>query len=101
MRRATTILGTAHFFDWSAREWTGSDFAEATSPEAQRFYNFLCIAYGADPVLFANLQNSGVLPKYRRSSVAREYLQERTAFDLRLMPYIDPDLLVKARARSW
>ena len=97
----TTILGTAHFFDWSNRKWTGSDFAEATSPEAQRFYNFLCIAYGADPVLFANLKDSGALPKYRLVQCPREYLQERTAFDLRLMPYIDPDLLVKARARSW
>jgi len=25
----------------------------------------------------------------------------RKAFDLRLMPFIDPDLLVKARARTW
>jgi hypothetical protein len=97
----TTILGTARFFEWSNRKWTGSDFAEATSPEAQRFYNFLCIAYGADPVLFANLSTSGALPKYRQVQCPREYLQERTAFDLRLMPYIDPDLLVKARARSW
>ena len=97
----TTILGTARFFDWSNRTWSGSDFAEARSPEAQRFYNFLCIAYGADPVLFAKLKDSGVLPKYRLAQCPREYLQERTAFDLRLMPYIDPDLLVKARARAW
>jgi hypothetical protein len=97
----TTILGTARFFDWSNRKWTGSDFAEATSPEAQRFYNFLCIAYGADPVLFANLSTSGALPKYRQVQCPREYLQERTAFDLRLMPYVDPDLFVKARARAW
>jgi hypothetical protein len=97
----TTILGTADFFQWSARKWTGSDFAAPTSPEAQRFYNFLCIAYGADPVLFAYLATSEVLPKYRSVQCSREYQQERTAFDLRLMPYIDPDLLVKARARSW
>ena len=52
-------------------------------------------------VLFANLSTSGALPKYRQVQCPREYLQERTAFDLRLMPYIDPDLLVKARARAW
>jgi len=97
----TTILGTANFFNWSARKWTGSDFAETTSPEAQRFYNYLCIAYGSDPVLFASLATSQVLPKYRSDQCAREYQQERAAFDLRLMPYVDPDLLVKARARSW
>ena len=28
-------------------------------------------------------------------------LQIKKAFDLRIMPYVDPDLLVKARARHW
>ena len=59
----TTIFGTARFFDWSARTWTGSDFASAEAPEAQRFYNFLCIAYGGDPIAFYNLKTSGVLPE--------------------------------------
>ncbi len=68
----TTILGTARFFDWSARTWTGSDFASATAPEAQRFYNFLCIAYGGDPITFYNLKTSGVLPEYRANYCAYE-----------------------------
>ena len=97
----TTILGTARFFVWSARTWTGSDFSSVEAPEAQRFYNFLCIAYGGDPITFYNLKANGVLPDYRSGQCDREYQQVRKAFDLRLMPYIDPDLLVKARAQTW
>jgi hypothetical protein len=97
----TTILGTALFFNWSARTWTGQDFASTESPEAQRFYNFLCIAYGGDPVAFDNLKTNGALPEYRSAQCAKEYRQVREAFDLRLMPFIDADLLVKARARTW
>jgi len=97
----TTILGTALFFNWSARTWTGQDFASPESPEAQRFYNFLCIAYGADPIGFDNLKTNGALPDYRSAQCAKEYQQARKAFDLRLMPYIDADLLIKARAHTW
>jgi hypothetical protein len=48
----TTIVGTAKFFEYSKRAWTGGDFADLGSPEAQRFYNYLCIAYGGDPRTF-------------------------------------------------
>jgi len=97
----TTILGTARFFAWSSRTWTGADFASSESPEAQRFYNFLCIAYGGDPITFDSLKTNGALPDYRIARCAAEYQQVRQAFDLRLMPYIDPDLLVKSRAQTW
>jgi hypothetical protein len=97
----TTILGSARFFNWSARTWTGQDFASTEAPEAQRFFNFLCIAYGGDPIAFDNLKTNGALPDYRSAQCAKEYQQVRKAFDLRLMPFIDPDLLVKARARTW
>jgi hypothetical protein len=97
----TTILGAARFFVWSKRTWTGRDFASAESPEAQRFYNYLCIAYGGDPIAFYDLKANGALPGYRAEQCGKEYDQARKAFDLRLMPFIDPDLLVKARAQTW
>ena len=73
----------------------------AEAPEAQRFFNFLCIAYGGDPIAFDSLKTNGALPEYRSAQCAKEYQQVRKAFDLRLMPFIDADLLVKARARTW
>ncbi len=103
----TTIAGTALFFDYSKKTWTGGDFAEEGSPEAQRFYNYLCIAYGGDPIAFgflAGIRNKfGVspLPRERAKRCAGEYEQVRQAFDLRIMPYVDPDLLIKVRASQW
>jgi len=96
-----TILGTAAFFRLSGKTWTGNAFADANSPEAQRFYNYLCIAYAASPYDYDYLVRGGTLPKERAERCGDEYLQIKKAFDLRIMPYVDPDLLVKARARHW
>src|SRR5215471_21103671 len=52
-----TILGTADFFRLSDRTWTGSEFAEVNSPEAQRFFQYLCIAFGGAPKTFNFLRN--------------------------------------------
>ena len=103
----TTIVGTAKFFEYSKRAWTGGDFADLGSPEAQRFYNYLCIAYGGDPLTFQFLA-----PRPGPSKVARltenraprcegEYRQVQRAFDLRIMPFVDPQLLVKVKASQW
>jgi hypothetical protein len=104
----TTILGTAKFFEYSKRAWTGADFAEVGSPEAQRFYNFLCIAYGGDPITFAFLaprprpgSRLPMLSERRAARCGREYEQVRHAFDLRIMPHVDPDLVIKVRASQW
>jgi hypothetical protein len=103
----TTIIGTAKFFDYSGRSWTGADFARPDSPEAQRFYNYLCIAYGADPITFYFLKprpGPGTEPRLTEHRAERcevEYLQVRHAFDLRIMPYVDPELMVKVRASQW
>jgi Putative metallopeptidase len=103
----TTMIGTAKFFEYSKHAWTGADFAEAESPEAQRFYNFLCIAYGGDPITFHFLApRPGPsafprLPEHRAARCSREYRQVQHAFDLRIMPYVDPDLLIKVRASQW
>src|SRR5262249_5163307 len=43
-----TIRGTTDFFQLSGKTWTGSDFASVSSPEAQRYFNYLCMAYGGD-----------------------------------------------------
>jgi len=101
-----TILGTAEFFRLSGRTWTGSEFAEVNSPEAQRFFNYLCIALGGAPKSFAFLVNpkekeEQLLPDRRAERCRSEFAQVRMAFDLRIMPYVDPDILVKVRAIQW
>jgi hypothetical protein len=102
-----TILGTADFFRLSGRTWTGNAFAEVNSPDAQRFFNFLCIAYGAAPKSFEFLINpvkeseDPMLPDRRASRCPSEYEQVRMAFNLRIMPHVDPDVLVRVRAIQW
>jgi hypothetical protein len=101
-----TILGTADFFKLSGKTWTGNAFAAANSPEAQRFYNYLCVALGGAPKSFDFLVNpreneERLLPEARAERCAGEYEQVRMAFDLRIMPYIDPDLLVRVRSIQW
>jgi hypothetical protein len=98
---ATTVESTTQIFQWSNKTWTGRDFASTESPEAQRFYNYLCIAYAASPYDYDYLVRGGTLPKDRAERCDGEYQQIKKAFNLRIMPYVDPDLLVKARARRW
>jgi Putative metallopeptidase len=101
-----TIFGTALFFAKSGRAWNGSQFADRNSPEAQRYYNYLCMAYGSDPKTFDDLtkaQNGeeAALPDDRAARCTGEYLQVLKAFNLRIMPHVDPDLLVQVRAIPW
>jgi hypothetical protein len=96
-----TITGTTNLFIWSGKTWTGSDFSSTASPEYQRFFNYACIAYAADPLQFSDLVDKGTLPKDRADRCKDEYQQIRKAFDLRIMPYVDPDLLIKVRATPW
>ena len=97
----TTIVGTAQLFMWSNKKWTGSDFAAANSPDYQRFFNYVCVAYAASPLQFGGLVDNGILPKHRAERCDGEYAQIRKAFDLRIMPYVDPDLLIKVRSTPW
>ncbi len=101
-----TIGGTATFFALSNRTWTGSAFANVASPEAQRYFNFLCIAYGGAPKSFdylvqAEKGKSPLLPEDRARRCAGEYSQVRKAFNLRIMPFVDPDMFVRSRAIDW
>ena len=101
-----TISGTARFFAASDRTWTGSAFADASSAEEQRFYNYLCMAFGGAPISFAFLvaadeNQPPILPWQRAKRCEGEYQQVRKAFNLRIMPFVDPDLLVTARSMQW
>jgi hypothetical protein len=101
------VRATAIFFDLSKKTWTGSDFAAIDSPEEQRFYNYLCIAYGGSPITFYYLvatsdNTAPILPKNRARRCKGEYEQVRKAFNLRIMPFVDPDKLIAIRATpSW
>jgi hypothetical protein len=67
-------------------------FAEVHGTMAQRFYNILCLAYGADDQLFADIVADGYLPKERAEGCSFEYDQVAYAFKTLIEPFIDPKL---------
>jgi hypothetical protein len=64
-------------------------FASVHGLPEQRVFNGLCLAYGADPVLFADVVENGFLPKMRADHCKHEYLTFRYAFRREILPHID------------
>jgi hypothetical protein len=76
-------------------------FSDVHGAPAQRFYNLLCLAYGADPVLFADVVDKGYLPKTRASGCKREYDQVAFAFRELITPHVDHELAKQVMDRTW
>lgn len=105
--------GAAFFFEASDRTWTGSDFADVKSTEAQRFYNYLCIAYGSDQKAFGDfVQPSGqqtgggggakredLLPQARAVRCRGEYADFKLGYDTLIKPCLDHQRLEKVMTR--
>ena len=103
------IMGTAYAYLTEARgddaprtaEEYSEDFAGEHSVPEQRAYNLLCMAYGADPKLFADVVKSGQLPRERAEQCEDEYDQVGHAYDTLVGPHIDRGLEEKILNRSW
>jgi hypothetical protein len=95
------MYGTQMLFRWSDQKWTGNAFASEVSPDYQRYFNYACIAVAANWPQFGGLVQNRVIPAHRAQRCESEYNQIRKAFDLRIMPHIDADLMVKVRATPW
>lgn len=67
-------------------------FSDEHGTSAQRFYNLLCMAYGADSQLFADVVAAGFLPTERAEGCKNEFEQVSFAFDRLIRPYIDKKL---------
>jgi hypothetical protein len=66
------------------------------STPAQRTYNILCIAYGADSKLFADIVEKGFLPKDRADTCAREYDDVDFAMTKLIKPHVDLSMAKKS-----
>jgi hypothetical protein len=79
-------------------------FSDIHDAPAQRFYNMLCLAYGADPVLFAEFVEKDAveyLPKGRARNCRREYEQVTFAFNESIRPHIDERLEKQVLDKTW
>jgi hypothetical protein len=75
----------------------------------QRFFNLICLAFGADPKTFAdvttNTNNSmtqqGVLPARRAGNCAYEFASMDRAFKTLIAPHVDRGLAKQVMERTW
>jgi hypothetical protein len=97
------ILGTAYNYARelgikSARDLTRRrlsldrhiTFADEHGTPAQRLFNLLCVAYGSEPALFADIVEKGFLPPSRAELCHVEAKQLEFAFRTLIGPHIDP-----------
>lgn len=79
------------------------DFADEHSTPAQRAYNVLCMAYGADRKLFASFvgEQRGLLPKKRAMYCDEEYEQVQDAYEALIEPHVDQALAGEMFDRAW
>jgi len=86
-----TVAGVAFMYMHEAREQSiqMEKFSDVHGLPAQRFYNLLCIAYGANPDVFGDIVAKGYLPKKRAEGCADEYQQVSYAYKTLILPYID------------
>ena len=95
----TAMMGTA--YTWLTFSRTDrAVYWDVHSTPAQRFYNFLCIAYGAEPEVFKDLVDR-FMNKDRVANCKHEYEQVRNAFVKTMLPHIDQDKMKKVQAMQW
>lgn len=76
-----------------------SEFAGVHQLPAQRYFNVLCMAYGADPNLFADAVSDWHLPEVRAKRCRYEYLRFQYAFRTLIGPHIDEALVEQIKPK--
>ena len=94
-----TISGTAYAYQQQAkqRKLSRSSFSDVHGTDEQRFYNYLCLAYGAQPATFQRFVDSNILPSKRAANCGREYRQIQRAFEKTVMPHVDQARMAEVR----
>ena len=99
---AERMLRAAAFMydhDSRVRKPGEEDFADVHGLDRQRFYNVLCLAWGADPKLYDFAKDLGKLPKERAGGCREEYDQVRYAVQVLLRKHVDETEIERARVR--
>jgi hypothetical protein len=101
-RKRRLILGSAYAYASELKVRSSRDlsrrrfevgrhitFADEHGTPAQRLYNLLCVAYGSDKELFADVVDKGYLPKERAEICEDEYRQVDFAYRTLIAPHVD------------
>ena len=95
------FLGAKDAMEAQKQNASLKDFADEHGLPAQRYFNLLCMAYGADPKTFGNAVKIGQLPAERAEGCADEYKQVQYAFERLIQPYVSRRLARKVRQKRW
>ncbi len=76
-------------------------FADSHSAPMQRYFNLLCVAYGASPEMFAGLIEGGYLPKARSENCKMEFYEMNFAFQHTIAQHLDPVLAKQVLDKTW
>ena len=87
-----TVAGVVYMYSLEAlaRDPKLQEFANVHGLPAQRLYNVMCLAYGADPKLFGIVVDRGYLPAARAEGCLDEYKHVDYAFKQLIGPHFDP-----------
>jgi hypothetical protein len=96
----TIVKGRSYFYGMMGNPSSREGFSDEHGTSSQRFFNFLCLAYGGSPDVFRDLAN-GLLPAARARNCAGEYQKVSRAFTKTVLPYIDQDMMKKVQGRQW
>jgi hypothetical protein len=78
-----------------------SSLANVHGLAGQRYYNTLCMAYGAEPGVFNDLIERKLLPEERAEGCEDEYRQVAFALQALMRRYIDVSARDKVLAKDW
>jgi hypothetical protein len=76
-------------------------FASNHGQPQERFYNLMCLAYGADPVTFAGLTKDGFLPPNRAPGCKYDYKTLVDAFAQEIEPHVDQEMKRQVMDMTW
>ncbi|MPZ41579.1 MAG: hypothetical protein GEU95_26745 [Rhizobiales bacterium] len=98
------IMGAAYWYTddlKTAVTLKPTDFSSVHGTPHQRFFNLLCIAYGANQEMFGDLVGKGYLPEERAEDCKSEFQQAAHAFNLLIRPHIDQSLARQVFGKRW
>jgi len=98
------ITGTVYAYMLEVQDTDPPDmeeYADEHSTAEQRAINLICLAYGSDPELFADLPALGGLPQYRVDICEEEFELITYAYQHLIGPHIDQELAKKVYAQRW
>ena len=76
-------------------------FADVHSAPMQRYYDLLCMAYGANHDAFQDVVDKGYLPAARAKSCPSEYGEVNFAYKKLIEPSVDAEVAKKVLDRAW